>query len=195
MLGPAERLKIAFLFLLIAINFNSRSAAYISMLCALLSHFQTGILLGSRFVGLVSTIQLRAPLAKKDLIRFLPIVIAGSIVGVWFLSVFSSSLLAKIEFYSNEHGLLSIANISVLMLCTLAILKQKIEILLTLAAVAVAASVLGPERLNMVAFIIFSFFVIKQRKTGNPIILLMMGYYAVKGLCFVADVFVSGTGY
>ncbi len=195
MLGPGERLKVAFLFLVIAVSFNGRYLAYLFMLCALLSHFQMGILLLSRFVGLLSTIQLNVHLVKKELVKILPVVLAASIVGFVFLYEFSSVLLSKIEFYQNNRGLLAIANIFLLMMCTLIILKQKIEILFTLAAIAIAAYVLGSERINILAFFIFSFFVIKQQKTSHPLILLMMSYLAIKGLYFVRDVFVFGTGY
>lgn len=195
MLGPAERLKVAFLFLLIAINFNSRPVIYVFMLCALLSHFQMGILLLSTLVGTLSKIQLSAPLLKKKLIRILPVALSASIIGFLLLFLFWPMLLSKIQFYHNESGLLAIAKISLLMMCALAILKQKIQILLILAATMVFASVLGAERINMIAFFIFSFFVIKQQKTDHLLILLMMSYFAVKGLYFVGNVYVYGTGY
>ena len=81
------------------------------------------------------------------------------------------------------------------MLISAVVLRQKIEILLILTATAVAAMVLGPERINMVAFFLFSYFVVKQRKTGHPAILMLMTYFAIKGILFVADVFENGTGY
>ena len=81
------------------------------------------------------------------------------------------------------------------MAMTFFIFPKKSELLAVLVFTAFAASLVGSERINMIAFFLFSYYVIAWRKTSNLFVLLLMVYFAIKGVFFVIDVFTYGTGF
>lgn len=195
LLGPAERLKTALLFTIMGAMVASRQARYGLLIAAFLCHFQTFILIGSRIAGLASRISVGHFLKKKTASLIFVGGPALFILSAWFVSRFSDALISKFESYRGEHGVSSIFDIAILMLISLIILKRKFEALLTLSATGVAASLLGAERINMIAFMLFSYFAVSERRTGHPIVIAIMIYFAIKGLIFAGSVFMYGTGF
>lgn len=193
--GAAERLKIAYLFLFISVNIDRRPLQYLYLISAILSHFQTLILIGSKALGAIPTKKFGWKIKRKSFTWMLIGLTISILLLIYLVSHFFSILLLKIGAYSNEYGLFAYLKIVLLILISLVFLKQRQEIFFVLSATAVAAGILGPDRVNMVAFSLFSYYVVKQKKTGNPIVLAIMTYFAVKGLIFVYGVFLNGTGY
>jgi hypothetical protein len=193
--GPAERLKVAFLFTTIAAATTSKNVKYAALSSALLCHFQTFILLGSRVFGLISMMHIRHLKKKKIIVSIAIGGIASIILVEWFFWRFSSLIFEKLEAYRSNHGAASISNILILMVLSIFILKRRFDALLTLSACSIAAIIVGPERVNMIAFTLFSYFTVIDKRTGHPAVIALMIYFAIKGVIFVADVFMRGTGF
>ena len=195
LIGPAERLKVAFFFVLLAMVVPKIITRVSLLAAALLSHFQIIIVIGSWLASLTSRMLSGNIIQKIKLIKFLLGGAALSISCAWFFSAFSSELGSKFEAYHANHGIASIFSISLLAAIAIVILKKRLEVLLSLFATGVAASFVGSERVNMIAFFLFSFFVIKERRAGHPLVIALMVYFAVKGVIFVTKVFLLGTGF
>lgn len=195
LMGSAERLKVSFLFVVLAATTPSYRARYMYLFAGLLSHFQNFILVGSRLVGLIPKVFV----GNADSLKSVALASVGIVLVLTFYNWLPANFLTvindKFEAYKNNHGILAIKEIVILTVIAIVVLRHKFEAILTFMACGVAASVLGPERVNMIAFILFSYYTVLEHRTNHPLVIAMMFYFAVKGLLFVFDVITRGTGF
>lgn len=193
--GPAERLKVAFLLMLFAIAMARIHWKFLFLSIAILSHFQLLILLVAGAAGFFSGFTSRQSVDLRKGVTFVAGLLMLTVFFWWFYLNYSGAIYEKINSYSNEKGILAISDIFILSTISLLIFRGKVQVISALAVTAVAAAFVGPERINMLAFFIFSAFAVGEKKTSHPIVLAIMFYFAIKGIYFAVDVFVYGTGF
>lgn len=196
LLGSAERLKVSFTFLLLACLASGFTAKALYISAASITHFQTLILLLARAFGFLVKVKfsrvVRARTIVLSIFGFSLILIIMSAI----LFLFSNALLDKARAYSSDRGIESVRELLILTIATIFVLKRKkLEGVLSIVSLFAAAILVGPERVNIMGFILFSYFVVVERRTKHPVVLIMMLYFAIRGVIFTVNVFNNGTGF
>ncbi len=190
----AERLKIAYILILVALNSRKLmklGAGFIAPLC----HFQ--IILAFypyaffKTVGVFKKIVSDLSLDKLTLLFF-------SFTSIFLIiySVYAYELLLfKLDYYYGDHGFSSLY--SLFLLALVAVLSDRKNTLLVASILLFIPVVLllGPDRTNIIAFSVFFWHLtVKRRISGLfPTVLLM--YLSVKSVFFVYNIFVYGNGF
>ena len=182
----AERLKIAYIFLFLALMTVGRFRV-LCMALAPLSHFQSLITHGSVFIW-----HFFSYLSARMKVIIGAGMAAGSLALLYF---FSGALVAKFSSYQGQGGLLDI--VSGLALCglALAIFQNRVRVFATFAPLIVLTFVLGSERMNMVTFTTFIYLCLVEKKTRHPAVLSIMFYFSFKSFAFIENVLKYGTGF
>lgn len=191
--GPAERLKVSFMFLLFAISRDRLSSKLLFVCAAIFSHFQSTILLSAHYVGRLGFFKL----TKRFRVRAIFVGVLVISVVIYFLATaFLAVLLEKVRIYGSARGIESLSQLAFLcVICFVVLKRRRKEVIQSNLSLSVAVMILGPDRVNMIAVVLFVYAVIIEQKTRHPIVLGLMGYFAVKGIIFVLAVFQKGTGY
>lgn len=195
LLTSAERLKISYLVIVLSVIASSRFARRAFMVVAPLAHFQAILLYLMVLAGFAAKTKVRVVVKKRAFkIAVLAAPLAIFMVLV-FLAVFGPSLLSKATYYLRSLSPANAANIIFLIFVSMLVLDDKFRILLILLSSAVVAVLLGGDRVNMIAVVIFFYFCVVQKKTLHPLALIVMLYFSLKSLGYVAKVYQSGSGF
>ena len=195
LLTSAERLKFSYIFLINAAIFSSR-LRYFFLTLALFSHFQTLINYASITFGL-----LRLPsfqLVKFSRKKFHTFVLGGFVIAtILFILVlrFSSFIIIKGETYYNNFEIMSIINLLSLMAVGLFITKKRPKFLMGMFPILFAAALLGPSRVNMIGFVMFFYFLMKEGEVNHLLMYPLLMYFSIKSYTFVLNIIVHGNGY
>jgi hypothetical protein len=195
LLAPAERLKLSILFLMLATLARIHLIKYIFLAGAILSHFQILILLMARSAEFIPQWIANYKLKKSKFRSAAFMLVVFVILANYFISEFYFALLSKFQAYSQGGGLASIVEILLLSFISLIVLRKRYNVILSFLVCALAAYILGSERINIVAFLLFSYHVIVDRRTKHPLVIALMIYFAAKGVIFVSSVYSYGTGF
>lgn len=195
LLTGAERLKFAYLALLLVTLVKLDRSKALLLASSILSHFSAlliwlGLLIRkSAFIRISRRVK-QTVFLKSTLGLFL-----GSFFIVIITFLFGETITYKIEHYWLTGSIASLLNVSVLFVLTFLVLNNKFPMLLALIFCSVLIFLIGPERMNMIAVTIFIYQVIIERKTSNPFILMLMLYFAIKTIFFVENILVFGNGF
>jgi len=191
----AERLKIAYVFLLLAAITDGRFRI-LALLAASFSHFQSLILIA----GLVA-LRLEEPLkiffrrlalTRQVLGQILMLMLAGAI----FFYFFSSVILSKLEHYLTLNiQPIELVQILVLVVSMLIYSRNRFRFILAMIPFFPAVLLLGGDRVNMIAFTVAMYMAISERSQNNLIVYLIMIYMTVKAIPFVQGIFLYGDGF
>lgn len=182
----AERLKFSYIFLFLAMMTAGRMRL-IWMAMAPLAHFQslitiTSILIWNFFANF--TLRVKAAL-----------VAVSAFCGIPVLYVFYEPIIEKFIIYREQAGLESLFAIIGLLGLSLVLFENKLRTVFTMLPLIIMTLAVGGSRLNMIAVTVFLYMAIKDQKTGNPAVLLVMCYFAFKSVVFVRDILLYGTGF
>jgi len=191
----AERLKIAFLFLIYA-AYSKGWVSKVLLVLSVFSHFQTAIILVGTMFNRARSVVLdsltRLKINKKDFVFIILLII----IFFGLLINFGSIIIGKIEGYSKlSGGLLELTQLFLLSLVSVVVLKSKAEFFSYLLPIVFASIVVGSSRFNILAFFILLFFVAKQDKTSHPLILILMFYFSFKSFDFLNNILSYGDGF
>lgn len=192
----AERLKFSIIFLLISELVNNRKAKVFFAVCSVFAHLQTILFYIAIFFGKYVQVFLltikTARIEKKNLYFFLFLII----FAVFLYLNYSSAIQAKLDFYSvNNFNILELFQIAVIGLCGLYILKNRYLYLFSLFPPAYLVILIGGIRVNMIAFMVFVYFILLEKKQNHIIFQLLMVYFFVKSIPFVQNIFEFGNGF
>ena len=195
LLTGAERLKIAYIFLLFFVISNS-GWRYIFICLAVLSHFQSLILLIAGIFSLLGNIKGSAfshfKLNSKKLFGIL--LIFG--FGILFSYFFSQGLFLKINaYYMDDFDLRVFFQFGILMLIAFFISKNKIKILITCLTFIPFLILLGGTRVNMIIFTLVIYLLTLEGRQNNMPVFCLMLYMSIKTIPFVFNVLENGTGF
>jgi hypothetical protein len=196
LLGPAERLKFAYICLVI--GFASKNVA-VRMAVSVMSFFfhtqalvqfasAAGYFLAKNYRDLLSS-----PL------RLLLFVVTGSIglVGVFFVfyELLGTSISLKIEVYSSaSEGYFEALQWSLILVGGLVVFSDRLAYFVGMLPMGVLTILFG-NRVNVATLVFFVGTAIAQRKTSHPLVLVVMAYMSLKSIPFMINVLTYGTGY
>uniref|UniRef100_A6VTF8 EpsG family protein n=1 Tax=Marinomonas sp. (strain MWYL1) TaxID=400668 RepID=A6VTF8_MARMS len=190
----AERLKIAFLFMVYALYF-SEVKRKVFMILSLFSHFQMIVVIASivfdKFLGISVRILFRNLVSKKDM--FFLFLVFG-LLGV--VGNFSGSVFNKVLGYSQfSNGVYELFQVMALCFVAFLVLRDRGIYFIYMIPISIACMVVGSSRLNILAFFILLFFSIVQKRTHHPVLILLMVYFSFKSIFFIEKVFLYGNGF
>jgi len=192
----AERLKIAFIFLLLALLFLRRpKASYLLFLLAVLSHFQMLIIFLAReferlAVMIVRVFQ-RLSISKSYAIYLIVLALA---IGAFFY-LFGGYLLWKVPQYMKAFELGSVWQTTLFMLMTLAYTRNRKQVILFFIPIISASLVVGPERVVIMSFFLFTYYAFQYRHGLNYGIVITSIYFGLKSIGFLVNIFDTGQGF
>ena len=194
----AERLKFAFIFLFLAFlvheNFKKK---YLYFFLSFITHVQILVILaGSLFANIFEWLML---FLKKSKLKFtLKYFIAFFVLIIAIIFLFDY-LLKKLSNYSeiaSSNDFISNIFQSILFLIlSLLYTDDKRRTILIFLIIIFSASILGPGRVTMMAYMFFMFYSSKFKNGFNFGLISTSLYFFVKSIYFIIYVFQIGHGY
>ncbi len=190
----AERLKFAFLFLVLSLIYLRKPFYFAAnTFISIFSHFSIlfiycGIFLSSYSKKIAKEWTLKNPLKLIVLLT----------ITVLFFILNYEYLFWKINFYFQERSSLSILNLlPILILLALSCIyaKNKLQPILALTPILFGISLIGGYRLNMLGFFVFLFFGIQTQRGQNLGVISVMLYLLFKTIIFMKIIFAQGQGF
>lgn len=196
LLGPAERLKFAYICLIIGYNLDSVRSRLILSIASIFFHTQALVQFGSAAgYWMASNFgrALRTPL-RTLIIGVLTGLAIGAVLYFFYEAV-GRSISDKSVVYSGTSGGIAEA-IQWAMLATAGALvfRDRIPFLVGMAPMGVLTILFG-NRVNVATLVFFAILAMTQGKTRHPIVLAVMAYMSVKSVPFMIDVIETGSGY
>lgn len=193
LLTGAERLKFAFIFLLIA-SLASGPVRLGALLLAPLAHFQTLIFYATAlpsFISMPQRVVRKSDLIKGSVVLFTGLV-ALVVTGVFFGNAIVSS---GMRYADRLGGVENIAQVTLLLIISQIVLKDRLRVLLSLFILIAFVAVLGGSRVNMMAVFFFVATAAAQGRASHPLVLLLMGYFSIRSIDFIENILVRGNGF
>lgn len=191
----AERLKIAYIFLMVFSMVNTKER-FILLALAAISHFQLIILLFSGFIGYLDTTIRRLQKnfsIKKDSLSLLTFSFIFMLV---FIALFYDGLLSKSDAYFRSGFEFSdFLQIGILSVVALPIIKNKLRVTLVLFSTLPFIMVLGGSRVNMISFTLVIYFLILEKRQNTIPVYALMLYMSIKSIPFILNIYASGDGF
>ena len=196
LLGPAERLKFAYICLVLGFAADNLKLRFALSAISIFFHTQALVQFASSagyyFISNLRVIFM-SPLYLLLLVVFGSVSI-GAILYIFFEFV-GVSVVLKMDVYSNEsEGLLEAIQWGMILLGGLVVFRGRLAYFIGMLPMGVLTILFG-NRVNVATLVFFAALVMTQEKTRHPLVLVVMGYMSVKSIPFMLDVVKYGTGY
>ena len=188
----AERLKVSFIFLTMALVYVNGSKFYFFSILSVISHIQILAVYVMLFF-------------REALIEFLRIITSGKIkkyilIGfiVLFLTlvVMSGQIIEKFSAYAvTGFDIQSVYKLLVFYFMTLVYSRNRLDVTILFIPLFIAALMIGDERINMFGYFVFLYYAIPVNKGFNVGVVLTSVYFLYKTIIFVHNVIVNGNGF
>jgi hypothetical protein len=196
LLGPAERLKFAYITLLFSFSFKRPKLQLAFLASSIFFHTQAIVQFVSAaayWVGSNLDKLLRAPL--RTLMASVLLTFALGTVLYFFYEAVGQSISDKSQVYGDASAGLSEAVQWVLLLIVgLAVFSGRFAYFVGMLPMGVLTILFG-NRVNVATLTFFVVLALSQGKTRHPAVLLVMAYMTIKSVPFLLDVLKYGTGY
>ena len=191
----AERLKIAYIFLVYAALIPGKWGTFVALLSPL-AHLQSIIFLISIFLARFSKVFermiLRARLSKRNL----PVMVGLSLLGGTVLIYLWEGVLVKSTGYMENYGGLTETVQTVLLLVIASLVtKDRFKIFLSLSPLTVASFLLGGLRVNMIAVTVVFYIWLTEKNLSHPFVFWLLVYFTLKSIPFIHNIFQYGNGF
>lgn len=191
----AERLKIAYLFIIYA-SFLPGWGMNFGWVLALLSHLQTLILfstvLSKSLFTLISKLMLEFRL-KMSFVFFI-----SAVIGLMSLALFlfGDHISRKLSYYSYWSGeLWELPKALVLFVIGLIVCSNRLQFIFGFLPLLVFVVLLGGARVNMICYTFLIYCLTTQGKLHHPLSVLIMFYFSLKSIPFLWKIFTTGDGF
>ena len=196
LLGPAERLKFAYIVLAVAVLFSGSFSRSILGIISIFFHNQAMLQFLSGTIYYV--IERRAALLESPAKAFILVAVFTALFAgsVYFL-IFSSggTLFEKAAIYmSRSEGVVEVFQWLVILICGVIVFEKRAPFILSMIPLF-AFTVNFGSRVNVTTLVMFSFIAIAEDKTRHPVILVVMLYMSLKSIPFMMRVLEYGTGF
>ncbi len=186
LLTGAERLKIAYIMIVYAAIIQGKRG-YALLLASIFAHLQSMILL----VGLAISMVKRS-IKKKALIYFTFLIPCLFFVYVYL----QEAVIEKATIYvSQSGGLYELFQVFLLVGLGVIVSRDKFRIVIALITMAIAVFFLGGARVNMIAFTLFIYLIMIERRLYHPLIFILLICLSLKSVFFVRNIFTNGSGF
>lgn len=191
----AERLKFAFLFLVLSLLYVRKPFGFIACAFASLwSHFSVLFIYSGIWLA---SLPEKITAWRKEKAACLTLALSAGLV-VLGLAFESEYLLWKLNTYiagSEPFSLPKLVPVAGLLAFACLYAERRIVALLHFLPILIGVAILGGSRLNMLAYFIFLYYGLRLRGGLNVGVLLSMIYFTYKTLLFVSDVASHGHGF
>ena len=193
----AERLKFGFIFLLLAILFSNRKRLSIfSAFVAIMAHIQLIIIYAAQlFSEKMHSIITGKKITKSDISLYLFSVLA--VVTVW--TILGDHLIYKFDRYTERdqtNAIFDTWKSFIFLVLTLIYSKDnKFKIVCAFSVIIAAVIVVGPDRVNMMAYIIFMLYALQYKRGVNVGVIITLIYFALQSVGFVSSIIYTGHGF
>ena len=188
----AERLKVSFIFLTMALVYVNGSKFYFLSVLSVISHIQI----------LAVYVML---LFREFLIEFIRIItsvkikkyfLIGLIAFFLTLVVMSGQIIEKLSAYVViGFDIQSVYKLLVFYFMTLVYSRNRSDVTILFIPLFIAVLMIGDERINMFGYFVFLYYAIPINKGFNMGVVLTSAYFFYKTIIFVHNIIVSGDGF
>jgi hypothetical protein len=196
LLTAAERLKIAYIFLLCAILIKNNFIKNLIFIILPMAHLQLlVVVIGMMIYKLIYSIKLRyVKLIDFTYSLFIFIFL------IWVINkVFFPSLTKFLDYknYGETGGIFdSFFQKSIFLeIFFLYLIKSKFKFLTLSLPAFILSLIIGDWRLNIVIFTLGFYFILIEKKSGNLLFIILMTYFSLKSVTFLYNVFKYGHGF
>ena len=185
----AERLKISYIFLLLAVNVKGNGRIFF-LLTAIFAHFQTIILLLSFLVGKLLKLNYKEFSSKKILLLFCLIPFLFYLFNSFFQGMFY-----KFTTYKSNFPISEFFGIFLLIASSILLVKEKLKFLIMLLPIFLSIYYLGGTRVNMIAVTFVLYYLIEQKQISSIVNYPLMSYFVIKAFLYVNLIVKYGDGF
>ena len=188
----AERLKFAFIFLLLAAFCSKRIFKAVFIMLSLLCHTQMMILISSFLMKNVLYI-------KMALYKKIGLLVIGGFGMVAALFVLKDHIIGKYESISSvenitESPVYAVVKSSIFIIFA-AISTRRIDPLIFGSPLILSAYFLGSSRIVIMTFLVYIVYVISIKKKMDILMFLSLAYCSYKSIGFIYNTIQNGSGY
>lgn len=200
LLTSAERLKIVYIVLMLAVFFNGRSKILL-LLMSPLAHLQSLIFLLMVALYKYFTIGLQKLFSLKVKKSAFYAFIVLSFFFLFLLFIMADGIEKKAQSYiSLDFGVLSLFQVMVLFVSSFLLFKDKVAIVVVFLFSAALVLILGGERVNMIFFTAVIYIMITEDKLcyfkiDNIPIIAVLCYLSFKSIGYVTNIIFHGDGF
>jgi hypothetical protein len=190
LLFAAERLKFSCLALLLFFLIRSR-ARYVFLAAAPLLHFQSVLMMGGYLAAPLKSFMAGLAEQRLRLRSFMFLLLPAVLVAAVFL-IFSQTIGYKVGYYA-EYDLGEIGKTLVFLAVSVAFARDRLLAILMFVPVIAAAYLFGDDRINLVAFFFAMYFLLPSMRGLNPVTLVLLGYFSIRGVIAIQEILRYGT--
>jgi hypothetical protein len=202
LMTSAERLKIAYIFVILA-TLAAGKVRFLLLTISPLAHFQNIILLSSlvfsSFAGHANNLIFRGIIQRRALKLYSIVLITGVSFISFMLLKFQNEygLWKKIIKYISVHdsSLFDLWKLCILIIITLYVTRRRLRMFLLFLPYLVGVYFIGGERINMIAFTVVIYYLMEERRLHHPLIYMLMLYFSIKTIPFIHKIILFGDGF
>lgn len=196
LIGPAERLKFAYIFIVLAFCVNDPRFKSAVASISIFFHTQAIAQLVASGVGYLID---NHRIIFKNRARVFAIVLFGlpaaAFVGYLFVMAVGNVAVDKADKYASEaDGIVEMLQWAVILIGGLVVFDKRIKFFLSMLPLG-ALSLLYGGRINIAIFALFCAAAMVERKTSHPIILAIMAYMSFKSIGFIQNTLAYGQAF
>lgn len=194
----AERLKFSFIFIalfLIGIKSKRRQIIYITL--SIISHLQQIIIFGAILTGILFEKFYRIILSGSFKLSS---ILSGISIIFFILFIFGflgDHVLQKLGFYleNSSGGLTQTWKAFLFYFLSLVYSNERIRTTVYFMVIISLVFIVGPERINMIAYFIFLYYGLRYKNGINMGIIITSLYFSFKSIGFISNVIETGQGF
>lgn len=197
LLFSAERLKIAFLFLLLSFVLSKR-LRFLFQSLSVFAHVQIILLIFSARVVLIRKlfvdlfVRFKINLAHLSILLFFLLALVVVVFFAW------DYLLAKFIYYSaGTNGIVQIVKplIFLFLALTYAGKGERVDVILAILPITFLSYFIGSERLVIFTYVIFMYYALQYNRGFNMGVLITGLYFIYQGIVFLSGIILHGDGF
>ena len=191
----AERLKIAYIFLIISMFFVGKIRLLLLVLSPL-AHLQSMILLVgialAYFEGFLLKLLFRFSISKKSLGFLIIILVVGASIVYYLFDGIQNKF---ISYSSQDNSLFELINLGILSVIALYVSHKRFRMFIALLPMIPAIAILGGTRVNMIAVSLVIYYLMEEHRFNHYLVYLLMVYFSLKTIPFVNRIILYGHGF
>jgi len=196
LLTGAERLKFAYIILIMAACIASTRHKTLLLFVSPFAHLQSFIMMPSIALAYAEKD------IKKLLTRFtinakiLKLAFLASLIIIALLIIKFELIAIKVYAYMNQkQSYAEVLNLAILSFVALIAARNKFRMALVLLPMFPAVQLLGGERVNMIAVTLVFYYLTTEQRLNHPLLIALMIYFSIQGAQFAIGVFNYGDGF
>jgi hypothetical protein len=191
LLVPAERQKIALTCLLLALVIRGKSRV-IALAAMPFFHFSSLIFFASIGMG---TIHEQLAQMRRNKMKIFGLLLLATCTVSLILFYFQDQFVRKIEGYTRNSQL-DLLDIFIIVSIGIYIIKEKWRFIFMITPMVAGVAALGGQsRMNMLSFFVLTYFLISERKTNNPIFIVLLLYFSLRSVFTLQNIINYGNAW